>query len=392
MKKKILVCGLGKMGRGVYLQTLINLGISEEDITGVDIDTDMVALAQRQFPKATFFVEDVIHLGDINNETRFVSPTAVHCLQQGVTIAIVATNTPSHHRVIVGLIQCGVWNIFCEKPLSMNIKAVIEIYQEMQKHLSSGPFSESLVKIYTGFLINFSDAVSMCIDRMKSENLVVTSASSLWVKNRRGDNRPTAGVTRDDLCHAREVLRYICQEGGQIEIASSAVAANVTYAPYVDDTVQLRMNGFDESFPLMPDATVTAIETLSMVHKLRYVTFSMHSSFIYDRTERYVRLMLANKEAPGIDMYEVLLEFDTQGLLGLCDKLTMVHLRAGEPESFEFVCNRIRMQVEAFLDIVNGKVVIDSRLTQFSGAMNAVAFTEAVFKSSAANGLPIAVE
>lgn len=382
MKKKILVCGLG--GRGFsYVRNLLKAGICEKNIVGVDIDDDRVDLAQRQFPQATFFVEDATHLSVINNESRFVSPIAVYCLQHGITIAIVATNTPSHHRVTVGLIQCGVRNIFCEDPLGISRESVAIVYQEMQKHLSIGPLCQSRVKVYTGSLLNFSHAVQECIRFMQRENVIVVTASAVWIKSRHGDKRPTVGVTTDALCLVRHMLRYICQNGGQVRIASSHVAAKVTREPYADIDIQRQMHESDESFPLCPDATVTATETLSVAHRLRFVTLMMYGSFVHKKTVRQVRLRLARKEDnSGIDSHEVLLEFDVRGSLGACDKMTITHLKDGASQVFEFDPHRMLVGVQTFLEGASGNVDAGSRFANIEDALNAAAFTEAVLKSA----------
>src|SRR3989344_3659986 len=135
---KIIVIGLGQMG-GNYVRLLQKADIAPSDIIGVDIDPVKVEAARGKFP-GVVIGESIDAVWDSN-----------------ITAAIVATNTPSHHRVLCDLMDRGVKYLLTEKPLGINHRAANEIGEMATKCGAN---------VYTAFLMNFSPAVLHLIQQM----------------------------------------------------------------------------------------------------------------------------------------------------------------------------------------------------------------------------------
>jgi predicted dehydrogenase len=101
--KRIAVIGLGHMGK-IYISTLVKLGFSQGEIVGVDIRKDRIAEALNLWPKIK------------------MSESVLDADFWNVEAAILATNTPSHHKVILDLLKKRITNVFCEKPLGIDLQ------------------------------------------------------------------------------------------------------------------------------------------------------------------------------------------------------------------------------------------------------------------------------
>lgn len=239
-----VVVGLGQMG-GLYVEKMIQLGIAPDHIIGIDIDPEKVAAARNKFIGSSFYgnYEDVCY--PYTDDLKIWN-------QGYVDTAIVATNTPSHHKVIIELIARGVKNILCEKPLGIDAAAVEEIREASAKYDAM---------IYTAFLMNFSPAILHMIQKMQDEGLIMTEGSVVWGKNRFGDKRPTPGDLEDETVHGVGILHALC--GINQKIKRAFVVSQLTYPHYASAGAQAKAHELDESFPVTVNASTMAIERIA---------------------------------------------------------------------------------------------------------------------------------
>jgi predicted dehydrogenase len=358
----ILIVGMGQMGK-FYLRQLQELDSAHQQIVGVDIDPEKVT-AMRKSREGT---ED--HTCFRNNIQEAFDDFGKF------TVAIVATNTPSHHRVMIDLMKRGVRWILCEKPLGINMNAVNDVYDVM---------NITNTQIFTAFLMNFSPAIQYVMQRMQNENLVLTEGSVVWGKNRFGDTRPTPGDLEDETVHGMGILHTLC--GINQEILQTHVAAQLTYPRYADVEAQAKAHALDASFPQMVNASTMAIEQI--VTDKNIVLCNMHSSFILGSQVRRVTAVLSNGHNTDEPIYSVEFNFDVRTGNKSFDHVSITSLNGNIIENLPFDCNKLLDQTKAFIAVTNGGVP-DPRLTSFTEARQAVAFSEAVIKSHRASGLMV---
>lgn len=109
---KAAVIGLGPMGRRL-MQAISR-------VKGLEL----VAVADLR-PEVLEEVED----GSIQ---RFTSSTQLFSAVD-VDLAVVATNAPSHHPIVMQAIRAGVKRIFCEKPMACSVDQAREMVTEARK-------------------------------------------------------------------------------------------------------------------------------------------------------------------------------------------------------------------------------------------------------------------
>lgn len=365
----IAIIGLGQMGT-LYVAKALAAGIKPQDIVGVDIDPAKVAAAKEKFPSIT-----VLNRTD---EPAMVSFTGnrydeIECFPiRHTDAAIVATNTPSHHKVLIDLMERGIKQIFCEKPLGLDMTAVDEIRDAMVKHGA---------QIYTAFLMNFSPALLHLIDKMRAENLVLTEGSVVWGKNRYGDKRPTPGDLEDETVHGVGILHSLCAVNQ--EIRRIDVTARLTYPKYASPEAQAKAHALDPSFPTEVNASTMAMEHI--LTDKGEVPCHLHSSFIGAIQTRRVTAVLSRADDPSQPVYSVEFNFDVKTDGKIVDQLTITTLDGNKVERLEFAADKLLDQAQAFIAAAQGGAV-DPRLTDYNKAREAVAFSEAVLKSHRNDG------
>jgi len=351
---KIAVIGLGQMGK-VYISTLLKLGFSLNDVIGIDIRIDRIVDAMLKWPGLKCWTS--VQLADFG----------------GVDAAIVATNTPSHHRIILELLERRIEKIFCEKPIGMSIQEVEEIEDRLEFHGGS--------KIYTAFLINFSGAVLSLRNFMIEECLYVAEARVNWGKDRTGNNRPTPGDLEDEACHGVGVVHSLVKVNQ--EVKGIEVSGKISHLSFVDEKIQKEACGLDESFPKIPNSSSFITEIIST--NKSGVIVGIHSSFVNIQQERSVHVTLCDTET-GKPRWLALMEFDTPD----GDMLTLKEVGPKKETRREvFGGDKITAETEAFFNVVSGGQV-DSRLTDIKTAKLAVKFSDAV-KESSKSGLVIEI-
>ena len=347
---KIAIIGLGQMG-GYYVNTLLKAGVKASAIVGVDIDPAKVAAAKKKFPSIAF--QDSLDSMEVD-------------------AAIVATNTPSHHPVLISLMERNVRWLICEKPLGIDMSAINQVRDVMLRTKSY---------IFTAFLMNFSPALLYVIDKMQTENLVLAEGSVVWGKNRYGDKRPTPGDLEDETVHGAGVLHNLCVVNQ--EILSIAVMGRLTHPTFASAEAQAKAHALDPSFPTKVNASTMVIESIST--NKGEVLCNMHSSFIGSHQVRRVTAVLSRADNPSQPVYTVEFNFDVKTSSAIVDHLTVTTLDGNTVERLEFVCDKLSDQTKAFMAAARGDA-IDPRLTDYNEARKAVAFTEAVLASHQIGG------
>ncbi|OGZ64157.1 MAG: hypothetical protein A3A98_04220 [Candidatus Staskawiczbacteria bacterium RIFCSPLOWO2_01_FULL_40_39] len=356
----ILIAGLGQMGT-IYINALKKLGVEENSIIGYDIDAKKASVAYEKFPRLQR-ISSLVHDNGLDHYAQ-----ACEDLISSAHAAIVAVNTPSHHKVIIDLMDFGIKHFLCEKPIGISMEAVDEIGAAVKK---------TCAKVFTAFLMNFSPAILYVIDKMKSEMLIMTEGSVVWGKNRKGDKRPTPGDLEDESVHGAGILHRLA--GINQQVKGLNVSASLTYPDFADPAAQAKAHELDSSFPKRVNATSMIIEKIFT--DVCMIPCVLHSSFIYPRQIRKVSVVLAKRENPNNPAYSVEMDFDVRtGIGGVEDQITFTALDGNKPEFLLFPCDKILDQTRAFLQAI--EVKIDPRLTDFDEARRAVAFSDAVMES-----------
>lgn len=392
VQHKVAVVGLGQMGK-YYINNMLEMGIEPTDIVGVDIDPDKITAAKAEFAKASEF-PGIVYLGSLfsngdGKEGRYLGrhPTCVlhpytDDLQYSPVVcsefAVVATNTPSHVRVIEELCELGIRHIFCEKPLGMSVEETDQIERAVRK--VNG-------QVYTAFLINFSPAVSKVLKMMEAENLVLSEGQATWGKNRFGDPRPSAGDTEDECIHGAELLKMFANVNRRVHHES--VSARISYLNFLDEAAQAKAHEFDQSFPLKVDSSTFVVGR--MESDVGPVNFLLSSSFLLGEQVRTVRLLLANRENPNQPRYAARLDFDMKRDDKIVDILQLTDIPRKKNLGEELLQgNKIHLQLAAFMEAIKG-CGVDNRLTPFFRGRSAVCFTKAVQESHQKGGVPVSV-
>ncbi len=347
--QKIIIAGLGQMGK-VYINNLLAMGFREDEIVGFDIDLSKVEQAQKQWPGID--CRDMM-TGNVPG------------------VAIVCTNTPSHHKVIIALALRHCHHIFCEKPLGMNIDAVYAIRDVIAK---------TGTKVYSAFLINFSPILADLTELMKKENLILTEGHVLWGKNRFGNNRPTPGDLEDESVHGVGVLHMLA--GINQTIQGISVSGRLTFPKYVDEAAQDKARELDPTFPAADSVNASSMITEQVVtDKCECLTFSIHSSYIMGTQRREVGVLLCSADDPRKPVYYAGMEFDIPlGAGKFTDRLTLTKIENNSVEVIEKACNKILEETRAFLAVTDGQAK-DPRSTDFAEALMAVRFSDSVLRS-----------
>ncbi len=324
----IVVVGLGQMGTH-YTKSLLSLGWIADNIIGVDINPEKIAVYQSKYPSIRVLNE----------------------LPERVSVAIVTASTPSHHTVIQALAERGAKWIFSEKPLGIDMQAFSQIMDTVNHYG---------VQIYTAYLIGFSPVVEQLTSFMKDHNLIMVEGNGVWGKNRVGDKRPSAGNYADESVHAVHLLKRLAKINQSIW--GSTTSVELSFDDFVDAEAQARAHAQDESFPLVVDSSTSA--NIFLESENVTVRIAVHSSFVRPQQVREVSVILAEKQYPAQPRYSVKLEFDV--LLGgvRVDVITLVEISTGETLRSEIQSDKVLLELGAFLDVVKGQ--IDSRLTDVS--------------------------
>jgi len=363
MKEKILVLGTGYMGR-IYINNLNeHLGIDQRQIVGVDINSERFTALSKEFPEVEFIY------------SQADQPLAKFINFNEVGSVFLCTNTPSHHRLLVELMQNGIRNIFCEKPLALNMEGVNAVRKEK---LRTG------THIFTAFLMNFSPAVMHIIERMRAENLVLIQGEASWGKNRMYDPRPTPGDLEDESVHPIGVFHTLLQASG-LEINAVYVGARLSWLDYIDPEVQRKAHEVDPSFPLRVNSSAFINEEVHCSSIPFPILLHTSSSYVKGKQVRRVECTLAKHDNPIRPHLAIEFNFDTPAG-DILEITRLAERKAEEPLSFR--CQKIAAESEAFLNFVESRTR-DPRLTDYLEARMSVKVTDAIVESDKMGGCRI---
>lgn len=347
--KRTLVAGLGQMGAH-YVGKLLGLGYQEADIVAVDIDPEKVEKMRAKYPNTQY-------AGSVTEGLRF-----------NPEVAIVATNTPSHHTVIRELMEGGVRHILAEKPLGLTLEAVDNIYPTM---------ADTGTEIYTALLMNFSPAILHVMELMRAEKLILVEGSVVWGKNRFGDSRPTPGDLEDETVHGIGILHNLAEVNQELKRVE--VTSMLSYPAFASEEAQAKAHALDPSFPTRANATSMVLERI--VTNRTVAVLTLHSSFIYPVQTRRVSAVLARAEEPRKVVYSVEFNFDVKVNGEILDLLKVTTLSGNKVENLTFPVDKLGEQTATFIRSAEG-TESDPRLTSYAEARAMVAFTEAVLESN----------
>jgi predicted dehydrogenase len=355
----ILVVGAGQMGQKAYIKNLLELGFEERQIIVVDINPEKLNQVKAQWP-AIVCGQDIASV-----------------LREDTAVAIIATSTPSHHRVIAQVAEAGIKHIFCEKPLGIDVAAADAIRNTIAK---------TGAVVYAAFLINFSSVLDVLTKMMHERNLVLVEAHVQWGKNRFGDMRPCSGDLEDETVHGINVVHMLAGINQQVKVID--VSGRLTHMDFVNQSAQEKAHEMDPSFPMMVNSSTFIMESIRTDHGI--VTSSVCSSFVMGFQTRNIRCLLAHADNPSNPVAYVSMDFDVrQPNETVMDVLNITDIQTNKVhEPIILTCNKIKVETEAFLEVaVGGKV--DERLTTYSMARQAVKFSDAVLRSHEAGGAVI---
>lgn len=337
----VLVMGYGRMGK-LYVKQLLAAGIPPGDIIVVDTDGNRMFECAQQYPRMT--------IGAL--------PDA---LSRCPKVALVLTNSPAHLVALEALRGTSVRHVYVEKPTVLS-------------HQLNGlrRLTDVFDTFVTGYLINFSPAVSALALIMQSQKLDLYQGSARWCSDRTGDKRPTAGDVQDELTHSAELLFMLTRLTQRIERVN--VCSFLDYVPLMNEAVQKAAHERDATYPLHPEssAQVGVVVRTSTGTSIRLM---LQSSFVAFDRERRVEMILAYQ---GYPVAKAQLLFDTNG----SDVLSVANLGVQHPERSVFAADaKIHNQLRAFLDKAAGHES-DHRLTGFLHSLEAVRFNQLVYDAN----------
>jgi len=335
---EINVIGCGKMGE-VYVRNLVErLALNPQKVVVYDVQKEKaLGLAEKYN----------VRVAD-----------SIDALEMGPTI--VATNTPSHIKIIGQLLDKGISNIFCEKPLCLMRSDADDI-------------SEAKANIYVAFLMRFSKAVNFIADLMVDERLHLTEATTQWGLNFYHNPRPLIGTLIDESVHGIDIINMLVGINQSIE--KIRVSAMLTHPDYADPVVQKNAQTIDPSVPNNPDASVFANIKFETSNGL--IPASVWSSYIIVQQTRRVCGVLSDADNHLAYAFEI--NFDIENKTK--DHIVITKYKNAEVITKIFPCDeKIADETQAFLDVASGKEA-DRRLIDMRQSLRSVSFTEAILES-----------
>lgn len=239
---KILIVGHGVMGTA-YGKILGELGYGPDQIIVHDTDSEKL--------KDTDAVTPVVDM----TEGLAQNPAAV----------FVTANTNAHLSVIEQAAP-HTRNIYVEKPVvepsqQEALRRILERHQD--------------VRGLVGYVINASPVMEKLIDHMRRHNLHALSSIGVWAK-RRGNRRPTAGNSVDEIIHmlmAHHSLVKATQEPTEFSVRSASTLFG--HNGFYDSNQQAKLYGDD----IKPNSTTQGTINIH-TDTFRQVPLTFQSSFV----------------------------------------------------------------------------------------------------------------
>jgi len=342
---KILVLGCGgKMGRH-YLDKLLEMGFSRENILGVDINQTRLEAVARSYPGIFFTLSHS------------------QALDQKPAAAIIAVNSSAHLDEIVRCYNAGVSDLFVEKPL-------VYYKHELAK---LGQFKNQ--SLFVAHLINFSEAVKELFQYIQENNLILCQAFSFWGKNWPGEKRVMGGDAEEEVPHPLALILAIAEFNQLIKDIS--VWARLTSVPHVQSQYLNEAEELDLGFPhIMNDTTLAQLIIKTHHNSTEYhIPAQILSSFNLAEQSRRLELGLCTQEMVNRKgrlaeppSYKAIMEFDTRLEDGTGDYLKIINARTNESVLYsESRQDKLRANLEACLKEFAGQGR-DPRLIDFKKA------------------------
>jgi hypothetical protein len=259
---RILVLGAGGYMGNFYIRSLLEMGVDEKSIIGVDINPGNLEKVAKKYvgPIYTNNIEEALKLEP--------------------EIAVVVVNSVVHSQVIKLCHQAGIRNIFVEKPL---------VYTEME--LKELEMLGNLENLYTSYLINFSKAVDCLFQFIRENDLTVIETRSIWGKNWCAVPRPMGGDAEEEMPHSLALVLSAISLNQ--EIINVDCFARLSDIPHVQPQFLQQAKKSDYGFPdKMNDTTIAhfSIQTKDRIVPTHFLT----SFNMYEQTRR-VELDLIKK-------------------------------------------------------------------------------------------------
>jgi len=328
---KTVIVGMGQMGN-YYLAPMVNaqgMGIDPTTITVVDLNPKALEACASKYPGIR------------------TTPNLAEALQERPRRLLNLINSPSHLMVLQAAAAAGVPYVFSEKPV------VPACDLEALKALDLKD-----TKVITGFVINYSRAVSRLLEIVKEKNLRIVVGTVEWGKDRFGNSRATAGTLDDEACHGVRLFRYMMGRSCASLGASWVQSATILRHAYVNRNVQMAARAIDSSFELEPVSHVQLHATQE--GDKHQADLLVRSSFMRPNNEREVTFLFAVGDEPEAS-FKARLQFD----LPCNDPLGMDVLEfgpmGGKMESGEYSINKLAELMGDFLGFTQGND-LDPRL------------------------------
>ena len=345
MKRKVLICGFGKMGR-VHFNSLCKLdpGLEKFDITIVDRNDAVF----NQLPEEAR--ESVTTYTDLDS-----------ALASDPELVVMAFNDDQHLAAFEKIKQSSsVRGVFAEKPLCKTRDEA----EQLRPYFTgqNAPF----LSIHT--VINFSDIFDIAEERfgqrLDGYEPILVEAS--WGKNRTKDTRPTIGVV-SDLTHPLSIIndvlgfdKMIWQSGNAKKGHLAEAAGNVVWH-------------YDKQVLSAGDVPVR-----------------LESSYGWGAQNRRVKVLFQKDQgnmcaveynfdirAPGVKPYDAATLYDVSG--GAVVTLETYNTRNAVNQNKAL--NYMRKSLEGYEAYLTGRS-IPARLTDFEDAMEIHAVTDAISTNS----------
>lgn len=274
----ILVVGYGYMGK-IYVGQLLKLGVPAPNVLVVDRLPERASASTVDYPGVQAY-------------GYFAS-----ALELQPRTALVLTNTPDHLSVLMALVNVGVQNIFCEKPV---------VLPQQREDLSR--LLDRFHGVFcVGYLINFSPALQRLREFIRTMNLQILKIDGRWGKDRTKDRRPSAGDLEDETTHPLHTALALIS--GTQDIKSVRVRADLLHLPFVDAAQQQLQRQRDASYPTQPNSCSDVVLHVSV--SSREIPVLIRSSFVSFEQERRIDVTLGDND--GNPSCIARLEFDVNG-------------------------------------------------------------------------------
>ena len=261
-KLKILVIGLGRIGK-IHLNNL--LAREEVEIIGICDPTNEARVISNKIG-VKFYQND---FADIASEVQ-------------ADAIVICSPTDTHANYVSLAAKKGI-DVFCEKPLDLNINKIVKTFKKVKKNNS---------KIQIGFNRRFDPShhsIKKDLEKGKIgrlEKIIITSRDP--APSSKTYLRSSGGIFRDMMIHDFDLCRYYLNKDEISEISSS-------------------VSSFENFYKKIKDHELATVTMKSKKGVICVITNSRHCSFGYDeRVELFGKkgmLLSGNHKNTAIELF-----------------------------------------------------------------------------------------